>query len=185
LQTSRMKRADAESLGLRRQPFYCEENVWQLCQEPRFAHRPREVVFVSNPARALPMWHQRAARGRPIVWDYHVLLLARDPCEIWDVDTLLGVPVPALEYLGESFHPGVPAEMRPLFRLVPAEIFTATFASDRSHMRRPDGSFEKPPPPWPAIGAPGAPSNLLAFVEMEQPFLGEVLSLAELTARIG
>jgi len=177
--------AFAEALGLRRQPFYCEENVWHLCQDPRFEGRPREAVFISNPARACPMWRQRAGEGRPIVWDYHVVLLVHQPFELWDVDTTLGLPVAPKDYLDESFDRSVPPEYLPFFRLVPAEIFVATFASDRSHMRRRDGSYHKPPPSWPPIGAPGAPSNLFSFVDMKAPFLGEVVSLDDLAARVG
>lgn len=37
------------------------------------------------------------------------------------------------------------------FRVVPAKQFLQSFASDRRHMKRPDGSWIKPPPPYPAI----------------------------------
>jgi hypothetical protein len=133
------------------------------------------------------MWNQRAAGrpGRAMVWDYHVVVLARDPWEIWDLDTFLGCPVPAADYLRGSFHPAVPPEYHPRFRLVDAEPFAASFASDRSHMRRRDGRYKKPPPPWPPIGAPERESNLMRFVDVEAPFLGEVLDLDELLARIG
>ena len=168
-----------------RQPFYCEENVWHLCQEPTLAARRREVVFVSNPERACPMWHQKAGRGKPIVWDYHVVLLAADPLEIWDVDTTLGLPLAARDWMRGSFHPSVPPPYLPSFRIVPADLYVEALASDRSHMRLPDGSFRAPPPPWGPIGRPGAPSNLMSFVDMTRPFLGEVLSLPAFAARIG
>lgn len=132
------------------------------------------------------MWNQRAAGrpGRALVWDYHVVVLARDPWEIWDLDTFLGCPVPAAEYLLHTFHPTLPAEYAPRFRLVEADTFAAAFASDRSHMRTLDGRWQKPPPPWPPIGAPERESNLLRFVDVEAPFLGEVLDLRQLFARI-
>jgi hypothetical protein len=130
------------------------------------------------------MWNQRAAGrpGRALLWDYHVVVLARDPWEIWDLDTFLGCPVPAADYLRLSFQPGLPAEYAPRFRLVDADTFAATFASDRSHMLRRDGRYKKPPPPWPPIGA--SESNLMRFVDVESPFLGEVLDLRELYQRI-
>lgn len=168
---------------LRRQPFYCEENVWHLCQEPALAARRRDVVFVSNAARACAMGSQKAGRGKPVVWDYHVVLLAWDPAEIWDVDCTLGAPLPAIDWLRASFHPGVEPRFLPSFRVVPADLFVETFTSDRSHMRLPDGSFRAPPPPWPVIGTSSAPSNLMSFVDMERPFLGEVLSLPAFAAR--
>ncbi|MDI1436618.1 hypothetical protein [Polyangium sorediatum] len=177
-------REEPRAPRLLRQPFYCEENVWQLCQDPALVDRKRDVVFVSNAERACPMWSQKAGRGKPIVWDYHVVLLTWDPLEIWDVDCTLGTPLPAITWLEQCFHPGVPAPYLPSFRVVEADLFTRTFASDRSHMRLPDGTFQKPPPPWPRIGASDSPSNLMSFVDVTRPFLGEVLSLAAFAARV-
>lgn len=37
------------------------------------------------------------------------------------------------------------------FRVIPAETYLAEFASDRRHMRRPDGTWIKPPPSYPPI----------------------------------
>jgi len=170
----------------RYQPFYCEENVYHLCREPLFAGRRAEVVFISNPGRAVVMWHQRAARrpGSPLFWDYHVVLLADAPWEVWDLDTTLGLPVPAADYLAQSFRDGLPEEIMPRFRVIEAGLFASTFASDRAHMRRSGGAYKRPPPPLPPIGPPGAASNLMAFVDVEQPFAGEVMALAALRARV-
>lgn len=34
------------------------------------------AVFISNPSKTVPVWHQRAARDRAyIFWDYHVIVL--------------------------------------------------------------------------------------------------------------
>lgn len=169
------------------QPFYCEENVHHLLRHAALAGRPRHAVVVSGVLGGFVMWHQRAARGRsaPLFWDYHVIVLAEDPWEVWDLDTTLGVPSPAPEYLRRSFRAGLPPELAPIFRVVPAGVFVATFASDRSHMRRPDGRFERPPPPWPTVSPPERGSNLRRFVDMTDPFVGEVLSLEDLSARIG
>lgn len=182
---SSSSRAGARPLKrqLKRQPYYCEENAWHLCQEALFGDRPRHVVFISNLERELPMWNQKAGRGKAIVWDYHVIVLAEDPVEIWDVDTLLGLPVDLADYVGGSFHPEMPEPYQPLFRLVEANVFVDIFASDRSHMQRPDGSFLKPPPNWPMLGKPGDSSNLMHFIDMRLPFVGEVLSLDELILR--
>ena len=191
------------SITLKRQPYYCEENAWQLCQEPFFGSRKCHVVFISNLEQAVPMWNQRAGREKPglniwgygspsapfapnpIVWDYHVIVLAEDPVEIWDVDTLLGIPIDLFDYLQGSFHPEMPEQFQPCFRIVHADVFVDIFASDRSHMQRPDGSFRKPPPTWPMIGKRGVKSNLMQFVDMAQTFVGEVLSLEELRKRFG
>ena len=168
------------------QAYYCEENVYHLARAPELAGRPREVVFISNADRACAMWYQRAAArpGWPILWDYHVVLLAAAPWEVWDLDTTLGMPVPAADYLRRSFRAGMPEELCPRFRVVAAEAFEATFASDRSHMRLPGGRWRKTPPPWPLIGPRGAPSNLMRFVDMADPFVGEVLDLPGMLARI-
>ena len=37
------------------------------------------------------------------------------------------------------------------FRVVPAPTFLAKFSSDRRHMKKPDGSWMKPPPNYPII----------------------------------
>lgn len=167
------------------QPFYCEENVFHLCGHAGLAGRAPRAVVISGALGGFVMWHQRAARGRaaPLFWDYHVIVLADDPPEVWDLDTTLDFPSPALEYMRRSFRAGLPRELAPLFRVVPAEVFVATLASDRSHMRRPDGRFERPPPPWPTVSAPERGSNLHRFVDMSDRFVGEVLSLEEMCER--
>jgi protein N-terminal glutamine amidohydrolase len=168
------------------QPYYCEENVFHLARSPDLAGRPREVVFISNDDRSCAIWYQRAAArpGWPILWDYHVVLLAGAPWEVWDLDSTLGMPVPAAEYLRRSFRTGVPDELCPRFRVVGADAFEATFASDRSHMRLPGGRWRKTPPPWPPIGPPGEAPNLMRFVDMADTFAGEVLDLQGMLAHI-
>jgi hypothetical protein len=113
-----------------------------------------------------------------------VVLLCAAPWEVWDLDTTLGMPVPASDYLRRSFRPGIPEELEPRFRVVDADLFARTFSSDRSHMRLPGGRWRKKPPPWPAIAPPGEPPNLLRFVDMASPFLGEVLDLRGMLARV-
>ncbi len=163
------------------QPFWCEENVWHLCAE---AGAPF-AVFVASTARACPMWAQRA--GDPVVWDYHVVALApsaEGTWDVWDLDSTLGMPVPAGRWLDATFagHDGLRAEFRPWFRVVARDELLATFASDRAHMRDAAGGWQQAPPPWPPIGA-GRPSNLMRFVDMAAPFAGEVLDLAAFRAR--
>jgi hypothetical protein len=176
------------SSALRYQPFYCEENIYHLCQDPRFAARAPAALFVSGAAGECVMWRQKQARrpGAAMSWDYHVILLVQGPWEIWDFDTTLGFPVPAAAYLRWSFRPDValPAEVAPLFRIVAAPELVATVASDRSHMRTRGGEFHKAPPPWPAIGAEGAASNLRRFIAMEDGIAGEVVSLPTLLSRV-
>ena len=171
---------------VRYHPFYCEENVFHLCRHPVLGSRRRHAVFVSGRMGGFVMWHQRAARGpaSPLFWDYHVIVLAEDPWEVWDLDSTLGCPVPAVDYLRRSFRAGLPPDLAPRFRVVAADEMIATLASDRSHMRGPDGRFERPPPPWPPVSAPERGSNLARFIDTDRPFAGEVLSLEELRSRV-
>ena len=168
-------------------PYYCEENVWHACEEALHAKRDAWAVFVSNAAGRVAMWSQRAApAGEPILWDYHVVLLERrDGRPAWwvrDPDCRAGRELPASDWLAHSFPAAVdvPTELAPHFRLVPAAEYRAQLCSDRSHMRQGDG-WQAPPPPWPTIGEG---SNLMRFVDVEQPFVGELLDLAGLRERV-
>jgi hypothetical protein len=160
--------------GFHYQPFYCEENAWWLCAEPALGEGLRHVVFILSRQGACPLAAQWAAPpGELCWWDYHVVVLD-GAARIWDLDSRLGCPVPARRWLTGSlpFAEHLPAEMRPLFRLVPAAAYRAGFASDRSHMRTADGGWLHPPPAWPPIGQgmtlpayrsthPGGPGQLL------------------------
>lgn len=137
-------------------PYWCEENAWHLCVEPRLG-ADAHVVVISNPTRTVALWQQRAAprRGVPVVWDYHVIVASRDPvggARVWDLDTMLGFPVPIDAYLAQTFCAGVDPKLLPRFRVLAALEYRARFASDRRHMRDADGGWQQPPPPWPPIG---------------------------------
>ncbi len=170
-------------------PFYCEENVWWLCQEERFAEQKRYAVFISNASRCCAIAQQRVAPADAVVaWDYHVvMLLETDTTEIWDLDSRLGAPLPLEEYLVRSFLPLQPhcAHLAPQFRLVPAAELLAIFASDRRHMRDADGSWQHPPPEWPAPTVEGQAHNLMRFVDLRDDIAGEVLDLEALRTRFG
>lgn len=170
------------------QPYYCEENIHHLCRRPDLAGRSPAAVFIRGAGEVCVMWHQRSApaRDEPICWDYHVVLLAQRPWEIWDLDTTLPCPCPAADYLIKSFRPALalPPEVAPWFRVVDAPQLLATFASDRSHMRDPGGKFLQPPPSWPAIGPPDVASNLARFLDLRDEVAGEVLDLPALLRRV-
>ncbi len=169
---------------LHHQPFYCEENAWWLCQDPGLAGLERRVVFVSNPGRTCLLEHQRAggASGE-VVWDYHVFLIAQwdDAWWVWDPDTTLAMPESVRVYLASTFAAarGV-VELAPRFRVVDAQRYVARFATDRSHMRGPDGVWLQPPPDWSPPGAKGESMNLMAYVDVAEPFEGELFDLAGL-----
>jgi hypothetical protein len=166
---------------MRYAPYFCEENVWHLAGDPTLPS-PRFAVFVSGP-QGVAMWGQRAAAGRdPLVWDYHVFVIAdaAGAPQVWDLDTVLGMPLPLEHYLARSFRPA-PAGVTPRFRVVDADTYRAVFSSDRAHMRAPDGRELQPFPPWPRIGDGG--SNLARFLDMDDAFVGERHDLASLRAR--
>ncbi len=166
-------------------PYFCEENVWQLFGRSEWAGRDTYAVVISNRWKTCALWSQRAAEpGHPVIWDYHVIALARNDAgwQVWDFDTRLGMPVGAADYLAETFplqRLGEVAGWEAMFRVVSAQVYLATLSSDRSHM---EGTAH-PAPPWPPIRRGGETMNLWRFVDMQTPFVGDVLSLAELTKR--
>ncbi len=169
------------------QPYYCEENVWRLCQQPHFMARPRWAVFIANQHRRCALWHQRAAAaGAVVVWDYHVVMLVTatdgQPL-VWDLDCALGAPLPLHTYLAATFLalPAEYAHFRPYFRVVDAATLLQHFSSDRRHMRAADGSYIEPPPRWPPPRGRHAPAHSLGrFIDMSDRFVGEVLNIDQL-----
>ena len=136
-------------------PYWCEENVWHLCADPRVGTSEAEVAIVTNADRRVALFHQRASTRRDglVVWDYHVLLFARtNGWQAWDLDTTLGCPVSAIEYIERTFPPSLDPTLAPRFHVLAAADYRVGFGSDRRHMRAHDGSWLQPPPPWPAIG---------------------------------
>lgn len=171
------------------QPYYCEENIWHLAASQRDGDAQSTVAFISNPSRAVAMWLQRAAPrpGLPLVWDYHVILLAHQGSwQVFDLDTVLPCPTSAADYLAGSFAriAELPADFAPRFRLVDAGEYVRSLASDRSHMRDRHGRYRKPPPAWPCIGDSGKAPNLHRFIDMEAPFLGRIVDLEQLAAEL-
>jgi hypothetical protein len=178
--------ADATHDAPRYQALYCEENVYHLCSHPAVARRSPAAVFIRGAGAHCVMWHQRLSQGpgAPVVWDYHVVLLARDPWQIWDLDSTLARPLGAATYLRRSLRPELRLrdDLVPWLRVVDAAELVATFASDRSHMRTADGGWQAPPPPWPAIGEG---STLARFLDRADTIAGEVLTVPALLARVG
>jgi hypothetical protein len=177
-----------------RVPCYCEENVYRLAYRKLMKQQQEEddgtnnsrccsyfVLFVSNAARSVAMFHQRASAGRGcVVWDYHVILLEvcmersaqgtshADGARVYDLDTLLPYPSPLSEYLRRSFpyaitqrtyfHGEVPP--LPMFRLIPADLYLSYFASDRRHMYcKETGTWNAPPPGYSCIDVQITPTN--------------------------
>jgi len=172
----------------RYQAFYCEENVWWLLQHPEVAAQERYALFITNALRQCPLWAQRAGdEDGFVVWDYHVVaVVVREAPEIWDLDSRLDMPLPLGDYLAATFPPEAPKAppFAPRFRLVPGAEMVTTFRTDRSHMRGPDGWLH-PPPPWPPPNEIDGPSNLMRFLDLNDPMAGTVLDLPALRRRFG
>lgn len=141
------------------QPFWCEENIWHLAAHPAPGAGERRVLVITGAAREVACWQQRASRpGRPVLWDYHVVLAAHDSLwRIWDLDSRLGAPLPAQDWLHATFPAleRTPTPYQPRFAVFAARTWRDGFGSDRAHMRRADGGWQQPPPPWPVIGGQG------------------------------
>ncbi|XP_053322451.1 protein N-terminal glutamine amidohydrolase [Spea bombifrons] len=160
---------------------YCEENVWKLCEFVRDLH-PQHLeevyaVFLSNNSRAIPLWKQRLGKfDEPVVWDYHVILLhvtQGNPGLIYDLDSLLPFPCTCEMYIREALKPDHEWDVcfRRNLRVIRADEFLRTFASDRSHMKDHRDKFIKPPPPYPCIRTAEATMNLDDFISMD-PVIG-------------
>lgn len=168
-------------------PYYCEENIWHLCGAPEAQGDERLVALISNPTREVAVWHQKAARlpDEPVIWDYHVVLLVRhgNQWRVWDLDSVLGVPLDVEQWLVASFAgtAQLPESFAPYFRILPADQYRQELATDRRHMRRPDGTWVSPPPPWPTIGEG---SNLAQLIDMGQAHQGSVVDLDGLWSRL-
>lgn len=162
----------------RYQPFYCEENAWWLCTDPLLGSGERHVVFLVTRAGRCPLLHQRAAApGRLIAWDYHVVVVDGRG-RVWDQDTRLPMPSAGVDWLDQTFAlvDHLPTAYAPRLRVIPAAEFSATFASDRSHMRDRHGGYVRAPPPWPPIGLG---MNLPLYLDPSAPSPGCLLRLHE------
>jgi len=169
-------------------PRYCEENVWHWCEALAGTGRDALVLVVASPSGRVAVFRQRAARppGGAVAWDYHVLLLLGSGAG-WlavDPDSTLPCPCAAGRYLDESF-PDLPERLsayRPRFRVIDAATYREALASDRRHMRDGRGGFFSDPPPWPPVGRG---HNLHRLVDVRAQWIGDILDIAGLRARLG
>lgn len=181
-----MKSLDRASLAY--QAFFCEENVWRLLSRPELHDSATWAVMVSNEARDVVVMRQRA--GRPVDglvhWDYHVFAVVTDPVQgrlALDLDSDLPFPCTLGRYLSDTFPSDVQRRVAPRFRVMKGKDYVSGLVSDRSHMRRPDGSWIAPPPSWPAPGAgSGRPSLLMAWIDMSARSPGSVYDGARMAA---
>ncbi|KAJ7343627.1 N-terminal glutamine amidase-domain-containing protein [Mycena albidolilacea] len=117
-------------------PFYCEENIYLLCEAFIAQQEDASVIIVSNELKTVALWNQKLSES-VVVWDYHVVLLVRSRDQqhwIYDFDTRLPFPCLMQDYLSHTFREDVRSSYQSVFRIVPGPIFVEHFASDRSHM---------------------------------------------------
>lgn len=159
-----------------RVPYYCEENVWRLAHR-KMKERPHDdyfVCFITNANKTVLMCHQRATKpNSPVVWDYHVILLAWQKQSrevvVYDVDSRLAYPIELTEYISKSFpvQSLYPPDYHPCFRLLPAQLYLQFFSSNRMHMYNAQKRcWNAPLPPYDCIKASGtvnAGSNMNTF----------------------
>jgi len=58
-------------------------------------------------------------------------------------------------------------EYHRLFRVIPSQDFLMTFASNRSHMKKSDGSWIKSPPGYEPISTPQSVHNLVYIPQFQ------------------
>jgi hypothetical protein len=158
------------------QPFFCEENVWRLLHDGALPE-PGAAWFVTNRARRVAMWGQRAARQDPILWDYHVVAWLPQRGVVVDLDDRAQVVRPLAAWLAHAFR-GSDPQLQPAFRVVPRDELLATFSSDRRHMRDDRGRELQPFPDWPAPFREALGHTLPRFLDLDDAIAGVVTDLA-------
>ncbi|CAL8466604.1 g6140 [Coccomyxa elongata] len=159
-------------------PYYCEENIYKLCQQLT-AQEDYDgdlfAVFISNREKLVPILRQTVEEntGGAVVWDYHVIAVerVRGSSRVYDLTSQLPKPCPLELYARRGLGPGASFRLARKFRVVPAAQYLEHFASDRSHMWNQDGvpGWSKPVPPYPAIVARDGQANTLPhYWDMEQ-----------------
>jgi hypothetical protein len=169
------------------QPYWCEENIWQLAGSPEVGPGERIVLVITGVVEETLCWQQQLAPpGQPVRWDYHVVLAVRNQhWQVWDFDTRLGHPVAAETWLHGTFPrpAAVPVYFQPRFGWFPADQWRREFSSDRQHMRSASGGWQQPPPPWPPIQGASTGTGLPLASAIAQAREG--LDLAQLASRWG
>ncbi|XP_053571307.1 protein N-terminal glutamine amidohydrolase isoform X2 [Bombina bombina] len=138
----------------------------------------------------IPIWKQQSGKGDdPVIWDYHVLLLHISSGKqnfIYDLDTMLPFPCSCDIYVREALKSdrNIHVNFRRKLRVVGADEFLRTFASDRSHMKDSSSNWTKPPPPYPCIQTTESTMNLGDFISMDpQVGWGAVYTLEDFTKK--
>jgi hypothetical protein len=168
---------------------FCEENIWHLCKNPALFEFSKKVLIVSNSKRYCPLRFQKSIHGYEVVWwNYHVILLASlgDCSLIYDFDSTLSVPLPAIDYMRLTFGQSESwaKEDQPCFKAIDSQDYLRSFVSDRSHMRDAFGNWLAAPPDWNAIGNNGD-LPLPELVDFSIASGEQIYSLEEMMALVG
>lgn len=132
----------------------------------------------------IPLWGQKVGRQTEeflVIWDYHVIMihLENNTSRVYDFDSVLPFPVSGKHYFDLVLrHCRIKDTYQYQFRVINAEDYLQTFASDRSRMKDNDGNYLKPPPAYECIRTENETNNLNKFISMEtQHFqVGEIMS---------
>ncbi|KAL1132606.1 hypothetical protein AAG570_010558 [Ranatra chinensis] len=156
--------------------FCSEENVWKLCEKLKKNNNIRieefYAVFVSNDQRLVPLFYQKSAIDEgfsdgKVIWDYHVILVQKGASEVNVFDMDCTLPFPSKFQLYCYFCLGSDQLLDPqfhrMFRVIPAEVYLTSFASDRRHMKKINGSWLKDPPPYEPIRCDSGLYDILFF----------------------
>ncbi|MCW8933075.1 MAG: protein N-terminal glutamine amidohydrolase [Gammaproteobacteria bacterium] len=167
-------------------PLFCEENIWQLilslsttsnvnqmANHLKIERDKMWVLIITNKKQKIALLNQQAASAeQPVIWDYHVILLAEINHQffIFDFDTRLSFVTPLQDYLQKTLISldKLPQEFIPSIRKIPAQSYLERFHSDRTHMLI---QIEKSQfPAWPIINSGKEHCiSLEDYLNIEQP----------------
>jgi len=157
-------------------PYYCEENIWHLCNNFKPHNFEKYVVIISNAQKECAFSYQQLGspnNNNTVIFDYHVILVVlHDNWHVYDFDTILGFPVLLEEYSAKTFQNRYRTKNLPYFRIIPADDYSTLFSSDRSHMLI-KGRWIQPPPAWPKIFKES--SNIRDFIDLKNDFIGHTM----------
>lgn len=144
---------------------YCEENIYWFYKQFRQELPNAYVVFVSNSVKKVQLHCQtkgNQSSGGGITWDYHVVCVCKlqGALRVFDFDSTLEWGIPFKKYMEATFL-NKAQQPKPGFRVVSGEQYAQVFCSDRSHMRKEDGTWQQGQPDWPPIQQPEVTSTAL------------------------
>lgn len=120
---------------------YCEENIYHLVKSLRNVPDLGDIyaVFISNGTRSIPIWSQKTAQSdQPVIWDYHVICVAKSSNDwlVFDFDSTLSLPTLFKDYVTHALKPNIKlqSQFTRSYRIISGPEYVKRFASDRSHM---------------------------------------------------